>query len=197
MKHTILFLTGMSGSGKGYFWEHYLRPTKKFSKLVSVATRPPREGEVDGIDYYFRDEAFFDDPSVEFATRLVVDQGIWKPGDPRHMYGVTKDEMQRNYGLNMVYDVIEPKYIRQMIDWCVAHKLNYDFKIAYFISPNNDLSIASARKNMPNDEQIRRRNTCDPVDFLRANLHPDYFMLSGPNETIFDARCMDFIDKVR
>ena len=197
MKHAFLFLTGASGSGKGYFWENYLRPTKKFNKLVSATARKPREGEQDGVDYYFRDELFFDSPDVEFATKLFVNQAFWKPGEQKWMYGVTKQEIQRNFGRNLVYDVIEPKYIRQMIDWCESNNLHYDFKIAYFVNPKNNLAIANARKNMPHDIDVRRENTCNPVDFVHAGLHPDWMMLCSQTETILAKQCMEFIDKTR
>jgi hypothetical protein len=194
-RKTLLFLTGVSGSGKGYFWEHYLMPTGKFHKLVSATTRERRENETHGRDYYFADEAFFD--ANIFATKLFVNRKVWKPGDPKWLYGVEEREMFQNRGKNLVYDVIEPKYVRQMIDWCFGSGLSYDFKIAYFLSRDGDLSVAKSRQSMPDDIRVRTMNTCDPIDFLRAGLHPDWLMLSSPEEEIFDRRMMDFIAKAR
>jgi hypothetical protein len=155
-----------------------------------------RDDEADGREYYFRDEKFFDEN--DFATKLFVNRDFWKPGDPKWLYGVTEREISGHIGQNLVYDVIEPKYVRQMIDWCKGrHGGLYDFRIAYFLNPQNDLTVAAGRQNMPNDTAVRRANTCDPIDFLRAGLHPDWLMLSGPNETKFDPRAIEFIQNTR
>jgi guanylate kinase len=57
----LLVLSGPSGVGKssvvGYLREHY--PDIWFS--VSVTTRPPRVGEVDGVDYFFVTQERFDE----------------------------------------------------------------------------------------------------------------------------------------
>jgi hypothetical protein len=196
LKNAFLFLTGMSGSGKGWFWENILKPTGKFHKLVSCTSRRPREDEADGREYYFKDEKFFDDG--RFATKLFVNEAFWEPGDPKWLYGVTEAEVRGHIGENLVYDVIEPKYVRQMIDWFVGqYGRLYDFKIAYFLSYGQGMDVADKRKNMPNDMKVRAANRCDPVDFLHAGLHPDWFMLSGPDETAFDPRAINFIRKTR
>lgn len=113
MRKTLLFCTGISGSGKGYF-ENQILETGLFYKLVSATTRPIRVGEKDGTDYYFKDENFFD--TEKFATRLWVNEAVWKQGDPKWMYGVPESEIFNNFGKNLIYDVNKPKYIRQMIN---------------------------------------------------------------------------------
>ena len=57
----LLFLVGTSGSGKSTLERALVekRPDK-FKKIVSVVTRPPREGEVDGYDYHFITKEQFD-----------------------------------------------------------------------------------------------------------------------------------------
>lgn len=37
---------------------------------------------------------------------------------------------------------------------------------------------------MKDDLTVRKQNTCDPIDFLRAGLHPDWFIKSSAEETI-------------
>ena len=70
-KKTVLFCTGLSGSGKSYFVKNIL-PNGAFYNLKSVTTRPMREGEKDGREYYFRDESYFD--NKKFATKLFVNE---------------------------------------------------------------------------------------------------------------------------
>lgn len=51
-KPKLLVLFGESGSGKDTI-EKWLVHTCHFHKAISYTTRPPREGEIDGIDYHF------------------------------------------------------------------------------------------------------------------------------------------------
>ena len=52
MKGMLVIISGPSGSGKGTVVKQ-LDPRKNYALSISVTTRPPREGEVDGRDYFF------------------------------------------------------------------------------------------------------------------------------------------------
>lgn len=55
MKPRIVVLTGPSGAGKSTCEERLLKEFPAvFGRMVSMTTRPPREGEVDGIHYHFK-----------------------------------------------------------------------------------------------------------------------------------------------
>lgn len=175
MKNTLLFCTGLSGSGKSYFIRNNL-PKDLFYNLKSMTTRPMRDGEHEGNPYFFRTEQDFD--TTPLVTHLWVNQAFWRPGMPKWMYGVPESEVLSNLGKNLVYDVIQPKYVRQMIDWFNKHGFarQYNFKIAYFLSPETNLETARKRANMPNDTAVRILNTCTPSDFLDAGLDIDYIL---------------------
>ena len=175
MKNTLLFCTGLSGSGKSYFIRNNL-PSGLFYCLKSMTTRPMRDGEREGDPYFFRTEADFN--TVPLVTHLWVNQEFWRPGIPKWLYGVPESEVLNNIGRNLVYDVIQPKYVRQMIDWFKKNDLSrkYNFRIAYFLSPESNLETARKRANMPNDTAVRALNTCDPYDFLEAGLDIDYIL---------------------
>ncbi len=64
-KKTVLFCTGLSGSGKSYFIQNIL-PKGAFYNLKSATTRAMRDDEKDGREYYFRDESYFE--TEKFAT---------------------------------------------------------------------------------------------------------------------------------
>ena len=193
MKSTVLFCTGLSGSGKSYFIRNIL-PKGAFYNLKSATTRPMREGEADGREYYFRDENYFD--TERFATKLFVNEQFWKPGETKWLYGVPEFEIKQNWGANFTYDVIQPRYVRQMIDWFNKKDLakEYDFRIAWFIPSINSLEIASKRQNMPNDMLVRRTNTCNTEDFRKAGLHIDHIVVSNPQQLAIDDRLRDFIN---
>lgn len=169
----VIFCTGQSGSGKSTFIKKYLS-TKDFYNLKSATTRPMREEEADGREYYFRDEAYFD--TEKFATTLFVNEQFWKPGQPKWLYGVPEFEIFDNLGANFTYDVIQPKYVRQMIDWFYKKGLTkyYGFKTLWFQPVDNAESIIKDRQNMPDDTAVRRANTCNAKDFENAHLRPDF-----------------------
>ncbi len=56
---TLLVISGPSGVGKSTIVEA-LKERRRFEFSVSVTTRAPRHGEVDGVDYRFVDDATFD-----------------------------------------------------------------------------------------------------------------------------------------
>ncbi|MGM0444910.1 MAG: guanylate kinase [Bacillota bacterium] len=54
MQRGILFvLSGPSGVGKGTVLDQLMKDYKNIKYSVSATTRKPREGEIDGVDYFF------------------------------------------------------------------------------------------------------------------------------------------------
>lgn len=190
MNNTLLFCNGVSGSGKTHFIQKTL-PAGLFYNLRSATTRPMRPGESEGHPYFFRDESYFEFQPL--ATSLWVNRSIWKPGDKKWLYGIPEREIYDHLGLNLIYDVIEPKYTRQLIDWFIKRNLDadYDFRIAYFLPPENHMDTIKSRANMPDDTTVRSQNTCSPADFAHAGLNIDYIL--RPIDGIYDPNLMAHI----
>ena len=56
----LIVVSGPSGVGKGTVLKQVLsNPANKLAYSISMTTRAPRAGEVDGVNYYFVDEARF------------------------------------------------------------------------------------------------------------------------------------------
>lgn len=190
MKNSVLLCTGLSGSGKTYFIQNNL-PAGLFYNLKSATTRAPRSGEVDGEKYFFRDEQYFENTAL--VTNLWVNRNFWQPGDKKWLYGVPESEVFEHMGQNFTYDVIEPQYARQMIDWFNMHGLDstYMFKVIWFLPPRNSIDTVVSRANMPNDLAVRCNNTCNIEDFLDCGLRPDYIL--RPRQGQYDARLDQYI----
>ena len=95
-KNKIIIITAPSGAGKTSI-THYL--LKKFPQLafsVSAATRPRRNHEVDGKDYYFLSQEEFEHKAKqnEFIEWEMVYEG--------KSYGTLKSELQRIWDNNQV-----------------------------------------------------------------------------------------------
>ncbi len=59
-KGLLLIISGPAGSGKGTVLSHMLAGRDDFAYSVSVTTRAPRPGEVDGVNYHFISHEEFD-----------------------------------------------------------------------------------------------------------------------------------------
>ena len=83
-----IILVGKGGSGKDY--ARKLLEDAGFRYCVSHTTRPPREGEVGGKDYYFisRDSATHHFAANDLFYEYVIFNG-W-------VYGTTKDEFSKS-----------------------------------------------------------------------------------------------------
>lgn len=53
MKPEVLIVTGFAGSGKGTVFQLAQKMEPKLKLSVSMTTRSPRPGEIDGVHYYF------------------------------------------------------------------------------------------------------------------------------------------------
>jgi len=73
MSGTILVLSGPSGAGKSTIIHHASSEIGEYYFSISTTTREPREGEKDGVDYYFVSKDFFEEgikagDFLEYAT---------------------------------------------------------------------------------------------------------------------------------
>lgn len=57
----LIVISGASGVGKGTVLKRMMEERKDMSFSVSATTRAPREGEVDGVHYYFVTKARFEE----------------------------------------------------------------------------------------------------------------------------------------
>lgn len=68
----LIVVSGFSGSGKGTIMKELLRKYDNYALSISATTRQPREGEVDGREYFFKTTEEFEkmiaqDALIEYA----------------------------------------------------------------------------------------------------------------------------------
>ncbi|GAA0631823.1 guanylate kinase [Sphingomonas ursincola] len=96
----LFILSSPSGAGKSTIARMLLEQDKHIALSVSVTTRPPRPGEIDGKDYHFIDEAEF--------HRLVEDNALLEWAKVfGHYYGTPKAQVKQGLreGQDFLFDI--------------------------------------------------------------------------------------------
>ncbi len=97
----MFIIEGPSGTGKGAICKEVLAQDEHIKFSVSATTRAPREGEVDGVDYYFLSDAEYD--------QLVAEDAFYERVDSQygHRYGTLRREVDSflNVGEDVLFDM--------------------------------------------------------------------------------------------
>ena len=64
-KGILIVVSGFSGSGKGTLMKKMLETYDNYALSISMTTRSPREGERDGIEYFFTNKESFEQKIAE------------------------------------------------------------------------------------------------------------------------------------
>ena len=84
MKNGLLIvISGPSGAGKGPIYNKVLERLPEIRKSISVTTRKPREGEKEGVHYYFRTEE-------EYQHMIACGEFLETASVYNHHYGTPK-----------------------------------------------------------------------------------------------------------
>ena len=135
-KGAMFVIEGPSGTGKGTICKELLRRDKNIKFSVSVTTRKPREGETDGVDYYFVTDEQYDEFLAQDAFYEYVDSQYGS------RYGTLRSEVDSfiNVGQDVLFDM----------DWLGARQMKEkardDIVTIYLLPP----SIKELRQRLEN-----------------------------------------------
>jgi guanylate kinase len=109
---TLFVLAGPSGVGKGSVVRELVAKDPSLSLSVSVTTRPPRPGEVDGVDYFFVDEDAF--ARMVAAGELLEWAEIvgHRSGTPK---GFVEDRLGEGRDVILEIDVVGASQVRERV----------------------------------------------------------------------------------
>jgi guanylate kinase len=143
MKGKII-IVGPGGSGKDFLRKKMVN--KGFEYGVSFTSRPPREGEEEGIDYYYRNEDFFKS-NEEIFLELQEFNG-WR-------YGISKGE----FSIKNLF-ILSPAGLKSL------PKSFRDEAFVIYLNPPAD--IRKKRLAERNDaDDVERRFLADERDFFK------------------------------
>lgn len=149
--YKIIAIIGEAGSGKDTIMKRVLEAAPHFHEIVSCTTRPPREGEVDGVNYFFMTPETFGDKVIHGEMLEASCFNDW-------FYG-TGFESLRSSGINI--GVFNLEGIESML----ARK---DIELIVFYVRASDkqrLLRQLNREEDPDVHEILRRFKADWIDF--------------------------------
>ena len=147
----IIALVGESGSGKTSVSKYLVKNSKyNIENIVTYTTRPPRNTEIDGIDYHFMsEEQFIDRGSEDFFAEI----GIYN----EWMYGTSNESITNNSTKNKII-ILTPYGLRQI------RNKGIDIYTVYLYVPRRDRLIKMLERG-DNIEEAYRRNLSDVGQF--------------------------------
>lgn len=100
VRSLLIIVSAPSGGGKTTLCERLLAEFHQMVYSVSCTTRAPRDGEIDGTDYYFIDEE-------EFERRVQNDEFVEHATVHGHRYGTLRRFIERGFaqGRDVLMDI--------------------------------------------------------------------------------------------
>jgi guanylate kinase len=171
MSGSLFIVAAPSGAGKTSLVNALVDKNEQVKLSVSHTTRPSREGEVDGKDYFFIDQATFSqmrDNSEFLESATVFDNS----------YGTSSEAVLTQ--LKQGFDVILE------IDWQGAQQVrkNHPEAIGIFIMPpSRDTLEQRLRNRGQDDESIIARRMRDAVSEMSHYVEFDYLIINDDFNT--------------
>jgi guanylate kinase len=160
-----LVLSSPSGGGKSTIKDEILKSDKRFDFSITATTRPKRDYEVDGRDYYFVSEE-------EFDRMIKNDEFIEWAEVHRYRYGTPKSSLLKIIEENkipiMTIDVVGALNVKKIFPKAV---------LIFLLPPNPQVMIERLKKRGESDEEIKIRiNTA--VKELEYSYRFDYLVVN-------------------
>lgn len=139
----IIFLVGPSGCGKSHLQDKLLENfPNRYNRIITTVTRPPRDGEEDGVNYHFESKHYF---------KYHLDKGnfLQHVEFGGHFYGTTVNEYNKEEDTGIF--VCTPEGINDTINALKNRGRDMSFEIFFFLTTKNLL-----KKHGVSQERIDR-----------------------------------------
>lgn len=173
--YDIVVLMGEAGAGKDSMMQAVLRKLAEkghvadVHEIVSCTSRPMREGEAHGINYYYYH------PN-DFEMKILNDEMLEFTKFNNWWYGTGYDSVRGDGVVNI--GVFNPAGVRQLVD-----RPDCNVKVFWICTCDKNRMLRQLnRENCPDVREIVRRFNADYEDFKDI----DFDYLEIPNETVSD-----------
>ncbi len=166
----LLIISGPSGCGKNTVFDGLALRDKQLGQTVSATTRKPRDGERDGVDYYFITEE-------DFLSKVNNNEFVEYVHYATSYYGTLRSEIDRVLKLYIkVALVIE-------VNGALNIKKMYPEAVSVFLMPPSKEALIeriNSRGTMDADELARRMNTAE--EEMQKSSEYDYIVVNDELE---------------
>ena len=172
-KYKVIAICGKSASGKDTLLQRIIASNHELHKIIGCTTRPPREGEVHGKDYFFLS-------LLEFAAQH-LDSNMLEISKFREWYYGTSFESLNENAINI--GIFNPTGIYALMN----NEAVDLFVVQVHASDKTRLMRSLKREINPDVDEIVRRYLTDKEDFefFSQTYEPDY---------IFDSEGVNWLD---
>ena len=173
--YNVVVLMGEAGAGKDSMMQAVLEKLAErghvsdVHEIVSCTSRPMREGEAHGINYYY----YHPD---DFAMKIINDEMLEFTRFNNWWYGTSYESVRSDGVVNV--GVFNPAGVRQLLD-----RPDCDVKVYWIVACDKSRMLRQLnRENCPDVREIVRRFNTDYEDFKDI----DFDYIEIPNETMSD-----------
>jgi guanylate kinase len=161
----MILLTGASASGKTEVAK-LLKSKYGIVKAITQTTRPPRQGEVDGIDYYFVDEETF---QKSWEQGQLVEHTFYNG----HSYGCPKKEVTDNKCI-----VVDPHGLASFL------ALGDKSVVTFYLEAKEETRRERMQHRGDSPDNIEKRISGDRLDFAPSAIAPTDFHIATDERSI-------------
>ena len=169
--YKVIAFTGKSGAGKDLITSE-INETPGVVRIVATTTRPPRDGEINGIAYWFASEK-------EFINKLNNNEFFTNTSFRGWYYGTEYANLNKT---DINIGIFTPKDIENL-----RQNKEIDLFVVEVVASDKTRLLRSLnRESDPDVKEIIRRFGADEEDF--KNFKPDFTIM---NETWYDFHNLD------
>lgn len=177
----VIAIVGKAGSGKNTIVDQLIKTyPEKFNRIISCTTRPCREKEQNGIDYYFINED-------EFKNKIFNNEMMECTYFNGWAYGTTTDSYLDN---KINVGIFNPKGIQNL-----SQIPDINLTVIYITCSDKIRLIRQLNRELePNIQEIIRRFFADAADFEK--FESNYFKIPNQNFMAIENESRDMIPKI-
>ncbi len=184
-KGIIFVISAPSGAGKTTLCERLLKKLSDLKMSVSHTTRPPRDGETHGVDYYFVDKKTFE-------TMIANEEFVEWAEVYGNLYGTSKkvinDLMVEECDILLDIDTQGARNIKKL----------YPESVLIFILPPSLNELGRRLLSRDKDDEVVKKRLSKASEEIKQFMFYDYIVINDNiEEAVNDLLCIIYAERLK